>query len=155
MMASTTLSYRPIGRWKYRLEEVHTVQTRILGHCVGNDYAWLYSSGELIVGIGYRWDGASGLTIDTPNTMVASLVHDVFYQFMRQRKLGQELRKPVDKLFRRLLRTNGMGWFRAWYWYRAVRRFAAFAARPGTEPTDEVIAIAVGGTRRGKTKEAR
>ena len=41
---------------------------------------------------GYRWDGASGPTIDSEDSMQASLFHDVVYQMLRERKL------PLGKL---------------------------------------------------------
>ena len=50
---------------------------------------------------------------------------------MRLGLLPLKLRKRVDKLFRRMLREDGMPWFRAWYYYQAVRMFGEESARPG------------------------
>ena len=46
----------------------------------------------MIVEKDYAWDGPSGPTIDTSNSMRASLVHDVLYQAMREEGLAYEFR---------------------------------------------------------------
>jgi len=78
---------------------------------------------------GYAWDGASGPALDTPNTMVPSLVHDVFYQMIREGLLSKDYRKAIDGLFRQMCRDRGMNWFRAWYFYLAVQKFGRRAIR--------------------------
>lgn len=90
---------------------------------------------------GYEWDGASGPTIDTDNTMEAALLHDVAYQCLRERVLPhplgtrshKQVRKWADKEFRRFLKQEGMFIIRRWYYYLGVRGFAAYAARPPGE----------------------
>ena len=84
----------------------------------------LETMGLLTVFDGYAWDGASGPTIDTRNSMRAGLVHDALYQLMRAELLPQSRRKEVDWEFYQLLRKDGMSRLRAWIWYRAVRRLA-------------------------------
>jgi hypothetical protein len=80
---------------------------------------------------GYSWDGASGPTWDTPDTMRASLIHDVFYQCFREKLIENTYRnrKYADKLFKLLLLKYGMGKFRANYFYLAVRVGGAFTSR--------------------------
>ena len=80
-------------------------------------------------GMGYKWDGPSGPTIDTPNAMRASLVHDGLYQAIREGWLDKKARKGADLEFRRLLELDGMTFWRRWLWYWCVRLFAANAAR--------------------------
>jgi hypothetical protein len=71
---------------------------------------------------GYAWDGASG-TIQTKNTIIPSLFHDVLYQAIREGLLGDENRKTADDVLYWLLLEGGMSRFRAWYFYKAVRLF--------------------------------
>ena len=68
--------------------------------------------------------------MDTKATMYAALVHDALYQLIRLGILPKGSRKEADKLFRRLLKEDGMTFFRRWYFYRAVRWFGASSARP-------------------------
>ena len=88
---------------------------------------------------GYAWDGPSGPTIDTKDFMRPSLVHDAFYQLMREGKLGQECRKDADELLKIMCIKDGMPAPRAWYVYRAVRRFAAFAVKPSPRSEPELL----------------
>ena len=85
---------------------------------------------HLSIKAGYAWDGASGPTVDTEATMRPALVHDALYQLIRLGVLPPGSRKEADKLFRRLLKEDGMTFFRRWYFYRAVRWFGASSARP-------------------------
>ncbi len=119
------------ANYKYQLTEDLNVQTSI--RSPGNksdDFTRLESNGWLFIKAGYAWDGASGPTLDSPSSMRAGLVHDALYQLMREGKLGQNHRKAVDNEFYRILRTDGMWPWRAWIWYRAVRRLAEPFARP-------------------------
>ena len=75
------------------------------------------------VSAGYSWDGASGPTIDSDNSIRAGLVHDVLYQAIREGRLPESYRKRADKIFRRILKEDGMTWVRRWAWYLAVRAF--------------------------------
>jgi len=82
----------------------------------------------LVIERGYCWDGPSGPTWDSANALRASLVHDVFYQLIRQGIIPMKERKPIDDLFRKLLLDSGMSRFRAWYYWKAVRAAGFFAA---------------------------
>ncbi len=82
----------------------------------------------------YAWDGASGTTIDTDNSMLESLAHDLCAEIARKspdwdKKTRKRWEKAANKMFYRLLRTPGtainpitgkvtpaMGRFRARYW---------------------------------------
>ena len=85
---------------------------------------------ELLIKKGYAWDGPSGPTVDTKNFMVGALVHDVLYQLMRMDLISQQWRKAADLELKLLCLLFGMSRFRAYYVYRAVRRFARSAAMP-------------------------
>ena len=91
-------------------------------------YAMLDVDGYIVIDSGYEWDGASGPTIDTDNTMDGSLVHDIIYQFLRERRFGSKnwiqraiLRHQADKCIYTMLVNNKMSRFRAWYWYLSLR----------------------------------
>ncbi len=86
----------------------------------------------------FAWDGASGPTIDTDATMMASLAHDAGYSLMRQELLPLCARPCFDELLERVMvrdRSQGIigGWFgkvRAKYYRWAVDKFAEKCATP-------------------------
>jgi len=123
------MEYRKINRYKYELMEIthiivpFTVPTDILTPFItvrGN-----------ILGVrkGYCWDGASGPTIDTPSTMRGSLFHDALYQLMRMGLIPQDTKADADELFYKLIKQDGMGRIRAWYYYHGVKSFGRNSAR--------------------------
>lgn len=81
------------------------------------------SDGVLIIGEGYGWDGPSGLTIDTDNSIKPSLIHDVLYQLMRREVIPLSYRIHADQLLYKMIRENGMSFIRAKSWYFFVRKF--------------------------------
>jgi len=97
---------------------------------IHSEYISFYSDGSLTIKSGYSWDGCSGPTIDTTSNMRAGLVHDALYQLMREEFLPQTFRKNADKVFKQILKEDGMSWWRIFYYYRGVKRFASFAAKP-------------------------
>lgn len=91
----------------------------------------LDGNGQMLLQPDYRWDGASGLTIDTVSCRRAALAHDACYTMLRQRRLGPSRdteRKLADLWLWDLLLEDGMPRFRATYWHWAVCRFGASAA---------------------------
>ena len=117
--------------YKYQLEENYTVKVDILGETVDTDYIDLTPDGSLTIYDGYCWDGPSGPTRDTKDFMRGALVHDALYQSMRMGKLdAKKYRKVADDTMRKLCREDGMGWFRAYYTYHAVRLFGSNSADP-------------------------
>lgn len=125
-----TITYRKLNRYKYATIETYALQTDLrLEDRVATSGGWIaFEAGVLMIKAGYCWDGASGPTIDTQSSMRASLVHDAFYQLMREGLLPQEYRAAADNLFQSICREDGMGRFRAWY-YRTGLRLAGFAAK--------------------------
>lgn len=135
--------YRDVRGWKYVVEKEIVYATSIKGYLRTISYkeqmlACLEPDGTLRVFPDYAWDGPSGPTVDTPDWMDASLVHDIFYQLMRTRQIPdkkdrrsrEKIRKKADKLMKKMLIEAGMSRFRAWYSYQGVRLFAAWAANP-------------------------
>ncbi len=81
----------------------------------------LTTKGELEIRFGYAWDGASGPTYDSLDSIRGSLVHDALYQLMRMGLLDRvEWKLRVDKLFWRILLEDKMWGWRAKWWFRAV-----------------------------------
>lgn len=132
------LCYSKINAYKYRLERAYIEEAtpfqppRML--TVADNWIGLMPSGNLYFRPGYCWDGPSGPTIDTPNWMRGSLVHDGLYQLLREGlldKLGdhESLRKQADQLMRKILIEDGMSRARAGWSYAGVRVFGKPAAR--------------------------
>lgn len=89
--------------------------------------------GLIINEIGYRYDGPSGPTKDDETNMRAALFHDIGYQaFEMLKHLSYwkrfRLRRALDKIFRRTLKADGMGFIRRQGYFVAVRGFGAFFA---------------------------
>jgi hypothetical protein len=129
------------GGYKYKLEEDYVLDVRgkvLLLEGIDTKYIRLDTDGTLIVKEGYAWDGPSGPTFDTKNFMRGSLVHDVFYQLIRDGYLVQSFRKVADILLYNICREDGMWYVRAWWVYLAVRIFGKTAADPSSnKPVEE------------------
>lgn len=117
--------------YKYQLVECYEQQTMILpATAIQAPLITLGTDGRLLIKKSYAWDGASGPTFDTQNSMRASLVHDALYQLMREGLLSLVCRPDVDRLFYELCVEDGMWRWRARLWYWAVKHFALSAAAP-------------------------
>lgn len=123
--------YRRTNIFKYRLEHDYDIKLPDRFHHVGvvTPYIELFGT-NLRIKKGYRWDGPSGPTIDTPSFMRGSLVHDVLYQLIREGYLSKDLRKYADRLLLKHCREDGMGKIYSWIVFRAVRWFGASAIDP-------------------------
>lgn len=116
------------AQWRYTTVEKYffTVQIAVDGK-VGNDFVALQSINShqsvLCISREYSWDGPSGPTIDTPDFMRASLVHDALYQLMQEGYISKDYRKHADQIFFEILREDKMPWIRAAYSWLAVRLF--------------------------------
>lgn len=121
--------------YKYQLAEAYFVETDILPwQMINTRWIVLDGSGGLWIMSDYAWDGPSGPTIDTKDSIRASLVHDALYQLMREGHLDPQIyRKPADSLFYRLCLEDGMNPIRAAAWYEGLRLGAAGAAAPRSE----------------------
>ena len=135
--------YQPFERrYKYRTTEEVTYETgwRLLdGQDVQTEMGYVHLSAEGLLTIqrGYAWDGASGPTLDTPSTMLASLVHDALYQLLREGKLQQRWRLSADRLLKRIMLKAYSGNWPKWHaarvecWVWGLKHFAGYAARLG------------------------
>jgi hypothetical protein len=97
-------------------------------------YIELAADGTLTIRDGYAWDGPSGPTIDTLDFMRGSLVHDAFYQLIREGHLDKaKYRDVADRLLQKMCKQDGMFALRAWWVYQAVHRFGDPAADPAND----------------------
>lgn len=95
-------------------------------------------SGLLIIYPSYVWDGASGPTIDTLNSMRGSLIHDALYQLIRLGLIEYKYKDYADKLLHDLCTEDGMWSFRADYWQWSVSNFGSGSCRPSAEHLESV-----------------
>ena len=115
--------------YKYQLAETYVVRTSIRpAEDIETFFVSLSKDGVLTIRRGYAWDGPSGPTFDTSNFMRGSLVHDSIYQLLSQNRLPDKFRGPADYLLRTICIEDGMSDFRAWYVWKAVRRFGRVPA---------------------------
>ena len=83
--------------YKYQIAETYRVQTSVFpDHNVKTEYLSLSMSGMLTVWKGYCYDGPSGITYDSKNSMRGALIHDALYQILREKHLDHHWRKQVD-----------------------------------------------------------
>jgi len=136
LMSAVVSSIKYKSGYKYQLVSDFSVETDITWYDISTDYITLNNKGVLTILKGYAWDGPSGPTYDSRNSLRASLVHDSLYQCMRFGLLPSKMRAYADKELNRILKEDGMWSIRRWYWMRGVRWFAWGAAREGNiKPT--------------------
>jgi hypothetical protein len=127
-----TIAYR--SGYAYQLADDYAIGVGICpATLVLTRFLMLDPFGLLTIRAGYAWDGASGPTIDTSDSMRGSLVHDALYQLMRERLIGQEWREHADDLLRTILLEDGMLHMRAQLWHTAVR----LAGGPAADPSND------------------
>jgi hypothetical protein len=121
--------YRKGGSKKYVLAKAYIDVVPFLPkEDIRTDYASIFTDGSIFIRIGYEWDGPSGPTIDTDSFMDGALVHDIFYQMIREKVLPITMRKAADKCLKLMCLQDGMPKWRAWYVYHSVRLFGKGAA---------------------------
>ena len=117
------MKYENIARYKYRLTEPLSLECSITGISARNDYVTIWDDGRLILQAGYAWDGPSGPTIDTADSIRASAGHDALYQLIALGVIPADSRILADRDLRRWCIEDGMPAIRADAWYHAVRAF--------------------------------
>lgn len=134
------MKYRHLHGYKYELIDPIRIKTE-LPMAVMPAYVRL-NGGSMTIRPGYAWDGPSGPAFDTKTFMRGSLVHDVYYQMMREGYISpKKWRKYADEELRRVCIEDGMSKFRAWYAYRFVRVFGKFTCKPRKNPRGKVVEI--------------
>jgi hypothetical protein len=139
---NTKACYRTLKSYKYQLMEEFQYQTDFqLDDDIDTSFIQLTRDGLLIIKDQYAWDGASGPTFDTQNSMRASLVHDALYQLMRKKQLPQTYVLLADQLFREILIEDGMSAIRAAIWYSGLRLAAGKYANPKSDTIETIICV--------------
>lgn len=133
MVKDNRISYT--DGYKYQLYSDYSVLISIIPPApISTEYIRLDSEGNLFIKEGYAWDGTSGPTLQTADTMRPSLVHDALYQLMREKHLDEDTwRATADQILHDLLVEDGMSKFRAWYYLLAVRSFGKSAGDPAND----------------------
>lgn len=122
------ISYCRFDHPKYRfiLAAPLTLDTNIIGRACKTEWVELKADGTLVITNRYAWDGASGIAINTENSIAASCGHDALYQLIRLGLLPLTQRLRADSCMRRWLIEDGMLELRANLWFFAVRLFGEF-----------------------------
>lgn len=114
-----------LSRYKWRLDETYVYRFPFYG-CDGSDidgYVSVNKKGLLRIEKGYCWDGASGPTWDTVSVRRASLVHDAWYQLIREGVAPLSSKDVADSVLYRIMIEDGAWEWRAKIWRWAVDRF--------------------------------
>jgi hypothetical protein len=120
--------------FRYQLHSTYSIRLPWLAGQPDYHAEFLAVQGDLLtIDAGYAWDGPSGPTWDSKNSMRASLVHDALYQLMRIGVLPEDCRAAADDVLYNLCVEDGMFKWRAWAWWKGVRWGAGAAAKKGTE----------------------
>ena len=125
--------------YKYEVIEDYSVKLHFdTGEFIMSKYFILSADGWLTIKSGYRWDGASGPTIDTISTMRASAIHDAIYQMIRERLLSMDYKELGDRELNIVMQEDyhPTNWFERWwsgfragYYEQAVGMFGWVALR--------------------------
>ncbi|UTW10253.1 DUF1353 domain-containing protein [Marinobacterium rhizophilum] len=129
-MADHGIAYR--SGYKYQLAEDYSLKISIKpGTDIDTAFIALDAQGNLRVKSGYAWDGTSGPVVDTPFNLRASLVHDALYQLMREKSLSaKEHKEKADKLFKKLVKEDGVPAPVAQVYYEALKKLGKPATKP-------------------------
>ena len=128
-MKKPYIKYR--SGYKYQLVERYKVNTKVKPkQDIKTDFIELYTDGKLLIKRGYAWDGPSGPTIDTPSFMRGSLVHDAFYQLLRNELIEEQWRNEADEELRKICCEDGMPRICARLVFFAVDKWGKVAASP-------------------------
>jgi len=101
-------------------EDVYIETTLTVIHPIDTTFISLHLNSIMVIRAGYAWDGASGPTFNTDNSMVPSLFHDAAAQLMRQGLLPQKMLPHVNAHFDYMLKKRGMSWLRRKLWQRGL-----------------------------------
>ncbi|EIQ01637.1 hypothetical protein OpiT1DRAFT_00209 [Opitutaceae bacterium TAV1] len=143
MTAEPQIRYNRLAGYKYRLAAGVRIPVPEFPRTLEIHHKYFrLMRGTLSIKEGYCWDGASGPTIDTPSAVAASLPHDVLYQAIRAGLIPPTFRDNADRVLYRVARERGMPWWRALYFFVAVRIAGGKCVRPRPSEPSETILVA-------------
>lgn len=104
------IRYRKVGSWNV-LEEMTKIYTDImLPYPIKTKYLELNTIGLLTIHEGYAWNGASGPTIDTPDTIRGSLYHDALCQLKALGYISEAHAPQIHSLLRDVCEDDALVW---------------------------------------------
>jgi hypothetical protein len=116
--------------YRYQLDRDYACMTGVRPPAdISHRFFEIWANGVITAKEGYAWDGPSGPTFDTKNAMRASLIHDILYQAMAEDLLSWDFREQADDELAQICMEDGMGWFRATVWKKAVRSFGMWFSK--------------------------
>jgi hypothetical protein len=125
--------------YKYQVNRDYHITLDIIPYApIALEHVTMDLAGRTVINAGYAWNGASGPTMDTLNSMIGSLAHDVGYQLIRLGLIDPGYKPYLDKVLHDLCTEDGMYSWRADYWRWAVLKFGVGSTRPSSEPKEEV-----------------
>ncbi len=133
MTYSNCIKYK--AGFKYQLAEEYRCNTGILPpEDIDTDFVSLHKNGDIILRVGFAWDGPSGPTIDRKENMRGSAEHDGLYRMIRYGLLPPSFREQADNRIRTCWIEDGMWPATARLEVWALKKFGAAACRPSGEP---------------------
>jgi hypothetical protein len=123
--------------WKYQTKRIYHFKLAIRPYApIDLPFLKISMDGDTIVLPGYAWNGASGPTWDTKNSIVGSLIHDIIYQLIRMGLIDPAYKEYADNVLHDVCTEDGMWKTRADYWRWAVLTFGQGSLRPHDEPLE-------------------
>lgn len=124
--------------YKFQLRRTYEVMTRVRPKTtVGNGWLRLDPDGKLTISEGYAWDGTSGPTLETKKGIRGSLVHDAFFQLIREGLITMAEVQLADDEYRHIMLEDGLWAPRAWWRYLGVSWFGGRYADPAAISPDQ------------------
>ena len=125
--------------YKYQVARDYRIKLAVIPYqpiCL--PFVLMDTAGDTVIKTGYAWNGASGPTVDTRNTMAGSLVHDLLYQLIRLGLIDPKYKAYADRTLKEICVEDGMNRIRAACWLWAVKTFGGPSCKPDAEPKEEI-----------------
>ena len=114
------MEYESLRDWKYRVLKGFTHKTDIKPTtALVSSFSSLGTDGLITVEKGFCWDGMSG-GVDTENSMLASLLHDIGCNYRAAGWLTDKEIDQFDDLYHTVCLEEGMSKFRASLQFAAI-----------------------------------
>ena len=98
-----------------------TVKTRLLT---------LTTHGDLTIGQGWQFDGATWIPDRTKTVMRAAMCHDAIYELIRQGRLEKAMQGQADSCFLCMCMEDGIPRWRANFYYFVLSKIGHLALTP-------------------------
>jgi hypothetical protein len=109
--------------FKYQLAESFWEEYTIYpDDSISTTFITLSGTGLLVLKKGFAWDGPSGPTIDTPDSLKGSAVHDAYCRLMSWGLLSRSWKDKADAIARDVWIESGMSPNRADLWFRVLQK---------------------------------